>query len=78
MALERRIKLFRIGSDQVVRIPHKFELPGDEATIRQQGDRLVIEPVVERKSLLELLKTLEPIDDEFPPIEELPHDKVEL
>jgi antitoxin VapB len=78
MALERRIKLFRIGPDQVVEIPPEFELPGEEAIIRKQGDRLIIEPDRPKKSLVELLDSWEPVEDEFPPIEGLPHTDVEF
>jgi virulence-associated protein VagC len=56
-----------------------MELPGETATIRKEGDRLVIElaePVPEKstRALVEWLKTLEPIDAEFeipddPPVE---------
>jgi antitoxin VapB len=77
MAAERHVKLFRNGRSQAVRIPREFELPGNEAVIRKEGTRLVIEPAP-KKSLLELLQSLEPIEDEFPPIDELPHDEVEL
>ena len=52
---ERRIKLFRSGRNQAVRIPRDFELQGSEAVMRKEGERLVIEPVVPRRSLLELL-----------------------
>jgi len=37
-----------------------------------------IEPELPRKSLVELLQTLEPIEDEFPEIEELPIEPFEL
>jgi antitoxin VapB len=77
MATERHVKLFRNGRNQAVRIPREFELPGEEAIMRKEGDRLIVEPVA-RKSLIELLRTLEPIEDDFPPIEELPYDEVEL
>ena len=77
MPAERHVKLFRNGRNQAVRIPREFELPGNEAIMRKDGPRLVIEPAP-RKSLLELLRSLDPIDDEFPPIEELPYDEVEL
>jgi antitoxin VapB len=77
MAAERHVKLFRNGRNQAVRIPREFELPGDEAVMRKEGDRLVIEPS-RRKSLLEVLKTLKPIEDEFPPIEELPYEEVDI
>ena len=77
MSSGRRVKLFRIGRDQAVRIPRELELPGDEAVMRKDGDRLVIE-LKPRPSLLALLASLEPIEDEFPPIEELPYDDVNL
>lgn len=77
MAIERHVKLFRNGRSQAVRIPREFELPGTEAIIRKEGLRLVIEPAP-KKSLLELLDSWEPIEDEFPPIEELPYDEVDL
>ena len=77
MSAERVVKLFKNGRNQAVRIPREFELPGDEAIMRKDGERLVIEPAP-KKSLLELLATLSPIDEEFPPIEELPYDEVDL
>ena len=40
--------------------------------MRREGDRLVIEPI-RRKSLLELLDSLEPLDERFPDVgEDLP------
>ena len=77
MSAERVVKLFKNGRNQAVRIPREFELPGNEAIMRKEGPRLIIEPAP-KKSLLELLATLEPIDEEFPEIEELPYDDVDL
>ena len=74
---ERHVKLFKNGRNQAVRIPREFELPGDEAIMRKEGDRLIIEPT-QPKSLLAVLATLQPLDEEFPPIPELPLDPVEL
>jgi antitoxin VapB len=74
---ERHVKLFKNGRNQAVRIPREFELPGDEAVIRKEGDRLIIE-VAPPKSLLAVLSTLSPLDEAFPPIPELPVDSVEL
>lgn len=67
----RRARLFRNGRNQALRIPREFELPGDEAIIRKEGDRLIIEPVAKR-SLLDILATLEPLDEDFPEIEDPP------
>ena len=71
------VKLFKNGRNQAVRIPREFELPGDDAIMRRDGDKLIIEaaPV---KSLLAILAGLEPIDDAFPGIEDRPPDAVEL
>jgi antitoxin VapB len=74
---ERHVKLFRNGRNQAVRIPREFELPGEDAIMRREGRRLVIEAAAPR-SLLAVLATLSPLAEDFPPIEELPHDAVEL
>ena len=74
---ERHVKLFTNGRNQAVRIPREFELPGDEAIIRKEGDRLIIEPARPR-SLLAVLATLEPLDEDFGEISDLPIDDVEL
>jgi len=77
MITERVVKLFKNGRNQAVRIPREFELPGDEAVMRREGGRLVIEPKP-RKSLPELLRSWEPIDEEFPEIEDPPPEDFEL
>jgi antitoxin VapB len=64
----RHVKLFRNGRNQAVRIPVEFELPGSEAVMHRDGDRLVIEPV-RKRGLLALLKTMQPIKD-FPEIDD--------
>lgn len=77
MLPERHVKLFRNGRNQALRIPREFELPGENAVVRKEGHRLVVEPAPPR-SLLAVLATLEPLDEEFPPIDELPHTPVDL
>lgn len=79
MGSERHVRLFRNGRNQALRIPKEYEIDGDEAIIRKEGNKLIIEPV-QKGSLLALLQTLEPIDDEFPDVDEnLPElDDVEL
>jgi antitoxin VapB len=71
MHTERHIRLFRNGSNQALRIPRDLELPGNDAVIRKEGDRLIVEPV-RNPSLLALLATLQPLDEEFPEIEDPP------
>lgn len=69
MESERIVQLFRSGGNQALRIPRDLELPGNQAVLRKEGNRLIVEPVP-RPSLLELLATWEPLDEEFPDIEE--------
>lgn len=78
MVAERHVKLFRNGRNQAVRIPREFELPGEDAIMRKEGEKLVIEPAKRKASLIALLKTLEPIDEDFPEIEDLPPEPVDL
>lgn len=73
----RHVRLFRNGRNQAVRIPREFELPGDDAIMRKEGGRLVIEPVPPQ-SLLALLATLKSIDEDFPPIEDRPPEPDDL
>jgi antitoxin VapB len=69
MTEQRHVRLFRNGRNQAVRIPVEFELPGNEAIMRRDGDRLVIEPV-RKRGLVALLKTMNPVEDEFPEIQD--------
>jgi antitoxin VapB len=75
--VERYVKLFKNGRNQAVRIPREFELPGQNAIIRKEGPRLIIEPVPPR-SLLAVLKTLVPLDEQFPPIQDPPAEPLDL
>jgi antitoxin VapB len=68
MSDQRHVKLFRNGRNQAVRIPVEFELPGDEAIMHRDGDRLVIEPV-RKRGLLALLDTMEPFDEPSPDVD---------
>jgi len=67
MPERRHVRLFRSGRNQAVRIPVEFELPGDEAIMRRDGERLVIEPV-RKRGLVALLKTMKPLAEDFPAI----------
>ena len=66
---ERHVRLFRNGRNQALRIPREFELKGDEAIIRKEGDRLIVE-LVRKGRLLALLNTLDPLDEPFPDVDE--------
>jgi len=74
---ERHVKLFKNGRNQAVRIPREFELPGEDATMRKEGKRLIIEPAP-AKSLLSVLATLKPLEEDFPAIRDLHPDRVDL
>jgi antitoxin VapB len=74
---ERKVSLFRNGRNQAIRIPKEYELEGSEAIIRREGNRLIIEPV-SKPTLLELLASLEPLNEPFPDIDDLPLDDIEL
>ena len=67
MSAQRRVRFFRNGRNQAVRIPVEFELPGNEAIVHRDGDRLVIEPV-RKRGLIALLKSMKPLNEDFPDI----------
>jgi antitoxin VapB len=77
--IERHVRLFRNGRKQALRIPREFELEGNEAILRKEGGRLVIEPV-RKGRLLALLAALEPIEEALPDVDGhlAPLDDVEL
>ena len=77
MHAERHVRLFRNGRNQALRIPREFELEGNEAIIRKEGSKLIIEPV-KKQGLSALLSTLRPLDQEFPDVDKnlLPLDDV--
>lgn len=69
MESERHVRLFRNGRNQALRIPKGFELEGDEAILRKEGDHLIVEPVPQ-KGLLEVLEGLETLDVAFPDVDQ--------
>lgn len=69
MSDQRHVKLLRNGRNQAVQIPVEFELPGDKAIMRRDGDRLVIEPV-RKRGLVALLKSMTPLSEQFPEIDD--------
>lgn len=79
MNLERHARLFRNGRNQAIRIPREFEFVGDEVLIRKDGNTLVIVPV-QKSSLLTTLAGMEPLDVDFPDVDEglLPVGEVDL
>ncbi|HEY3948410.1 AbrB/MazE/SpoVT family DNA-binding domain-containing protein [Phenylobacterium sp.] len=77
MTVHRHVKLFKNGRNQAVRIPREFELPGEDAIMHRDGDRLIIEAAPPR-SLLAVLAELSPLEEDFPQIDDPPPDAVSL
>jgi antitoxin VapB len=73
----RHVRLFKNGRNQAVRIPREMELPGDEAVIHREGQRLIIEPM-QRPPLSRLLATWDPIDTDWPATEDRPPEPVDM
>ncbi len=85
----RAVKLFRNGANQAVRIPKEFELPGTQAVMHREGNRLILELVPDKPkkgtaaallwALNEMAK-LGPIDEAFPDVDAglLPLDDIDL
>jgi antitoxin VapB len=67
---QRAVKLFRNGRNQAVRIPVEFELPGTDAIMFRDGDRIVVEPV-RRRGLAALLDSWEDMNEALPEIEDM-------
>ena len=83
VSTERPVRLFRNGRNQAVRIPREFELPGADAVMRREGDRLVIErapPGGPNARLLAVLASLAPLagPDAFPQIADPAQEPVDL
>lgn len=75
MEASRPVKLFRNGRNQAVRIPREYELPGDDAVMRREGDRLIIEPSQRKRTLEEVLVALAkepPLDERLEPFVDSP------
>ena len=75
----RAVKLFRNGANQAVRIPKEFELPGTDAVMHREGNRLILELVPDKPAkgtmaalalALQEMAALGPIDEEFPDVDE--------
>lgn len=75
MCRERHVKLFKSGRSQAVRILREFELQGEDATMRKEGSRIIIEPAP-TQSLVGLLSELTRIADDFGPINDTAPDPV--
>jgi antitoxin VapB len=79
MQNQRRVRLFRNGRNQAIRIPRDWEMKGREAIIRKEGKRLIVEPL-EAEGLLSVLAGLKPLNETFPDVDKdfPPLDDVDL
>lgn len=82
MSGERHVKLFRNGRNQAVRIPREFELPGEDAVMRREGGRLILELAERKETLSELIdrwRKEPPIEEEdWPEIDDPPPEPVDF
>jgi antitoxin VapB len=76
----RRVRLFKNGRSQAVRIPREFELPGNEAILRRDRSGRLILQSRPRTRLLDLLSTWTPLGekDQMPAIEDSPAEPLEF
>jgi antitoxin VapB len=85
----RAVKLFRNGANQALRIPKEFELPGTDALIHREGNKLIIEAVRNKPqkgtaaALAAALREMAaegPIEEDFPDVDAglLPLDDIDL
>jgi antitoxin VapB len=79
MATKYHVKLIQQGNTQTLTITAELNLKTLQVIIRQEDGKLIIEPD-QKKSLLKVLSTLEPLDEDFPDIDLclLPPDHIKL
>jgi len=77
MSAGRHVKIFKNGRSQAVRIPREFELPGEDAIMRKEGSCLIIEPAPPI-SLLAVLASLKPLDEDLPELDDPPPEPFSL
>lgn len=78
MGVEFKAKVFLNGRSRSIRIPVGIDLPGDEVIFRQEDGVVTLKPAMPNQSLIEWLATLEPIDIDWPEIEDPPPEPVDL
>ncbi|MDP4023480.1 AbrB/MazE/SpoVT family DNA-binding domain-containing protein [Methylobacterium sp. NEAU 140] len=74
---QARVRLIRTEGGQRLDIPPGFMLGGDEALLRAEDGRLVVEPI-RSASLLSVLEGLETLDEDWPTIDDPRPDDVRL
>jgi antitoxin VapB len=85
----RHVRLFRNGANQAVRIPKEFELPGTDALMHREGNRLILELVADKPAkgtmaalalALQEMADLGTVDEAFPDVDAglLPLDDIDF
>ncbi len=85
----RAVKLFKNGANQAVRIPKEFELPGTDALMHREGNRLILELAADKPkkgtaaalaAALRSMKDWPVVDEPFPDFDDglAPLDEVDL
>jgi antitoxin VapB len=79
MTTTYQVKLIQKDNFQTIILPQELNLSTTEVTIRQEDDKLIIEPL-KKKSLLEVFATLDDLEEDFPDIDQglLPLDDIDL
>jgi antitoxin VapB len=71
----KRMQVFMNGRSRAVRIPKEFDFEGNEVELlKQENGEIIIRPIGNAKGLLELLATMQPLDEKdwLPEIDDLP------
>lgn len=76
MSAEYHVKLIQDGNTQTLCIPKEIALSATEVIIRQEGRKLIIEPF-KKRSLLEVLATLEDSEEDISEYSRVSNLKVE-
>lgn len=63
-------RLFKNGSNQAVRIPKEMAFNSEEVRLPREDNKLIIEPVQPKTGLNQLLASWEPLNIDFPEIED--------
>lgn len=65
-------RLFKNGSNQAIRIPKEMAFDSEQVRLYKEGNKLIIEPLQSKVGLQQLLASWQPLDEDFPDIEDLP------
>ncbi|MDO6963621.1 AbrB/MazE/SpoVT family DNA-binding domain-containing protein [Rhizobium alvei] len=77
----RHVKIVLKDGHRAIEIPQDFDFLGDEATMRKEGNRLIVEPSSDDRDFFLWLRSREPLTGDDLPDERLvdpPPEKVEL